>query len=121
LETFIVTMVDFVNPLLVPLRLKVNVPEGVCLVVEIVATVVPLPVTEVGLNVAVVFAGKPLTLKVTTPLNPFCGVTVAWYVVLDPFLTVRVAGVGYTVKLPTVSVTDALAVVLPLVPMMVMT
>jgi hypothetical protein len=70
-------MVDFVNPPLAPLMLKVNVPEGVCLVVEIVTTVVPLPVSEVGLNVAVVFAGKPLTLKVTTPLNPFCGVTVA--------------------------------------------
>ena len=94
LETFRVTMVDFVNPPLVPLMVKVNVPEGVCLVVEIVTTVVPLPVTEVGLNVAVVLAGKPLTLKVTTPLNPFCGVTVAEYVVLDPFLTVCVAGDG---------------------------
>ena len=114
-------MVDLVNPPLVPLMLKVNVPEGVCLVVEIVVTVVPLPVTEVGLNVAVVPAGKPLTLKVTTPLNPFCGVTVAVYVVLDPLLTVRVAGDGYMVKLDIVSVTEVLVVILPLVPVMVMT
>jgi hypothetical protein len=114
-------MVDFVNPPLVPLMLKVNVPEGVCLVVETVTAVVPLPVIEVGLNVAVVFAGKPLTLKVTTPLNPFCGVTVARYDVLDPFLTVCVAGDGYMVKLDIVSVTDVLVVILPLVAVMVMT
>lgn|SRR5215472_1962336 len=114
-------MVDFVNPPLVPLMLKVNVPEGVDLVVEIVTTVVPLPVSEVGLNVAVVSAGKPLTLKVTTPLNPFCGVTVAVYVVLDPLLTVRVAGDGYMVKLDTVSVTEVLVVILPLVAVMVKT
>jgi hypothetical protein len=68
--------------------LKVKVPVGVFLVVETVKTVFPLPVSEVGLNVAVVFAGKPLTLKVTTPLNPFIGLTVAVYVVLDPLLTV---------------------------------
>lgn len=121
LETFRVTMVDFVNPPLVPLMLKVNVPEGVCLVVETVTAVVPLPVIEVGLNVAVVFAGKPLTLKVTTPLNPFCGVTVARYDVLDPFLTVCLAGDGYMVKLDIVSVTDVLVVILPLVAVMVMT
>ena len=45
--------------------LKVNVPASVFLVVEIVTTVFQL--TEVGLNVAIVLAGKPLTLKVTTP------------------------------------------------------
>ena len=114
-------MVDFVNPPLVPLMLKVNVPDGVLLVVEIVTTVLPLAVIEVGLNVAVVFAGKPLTLKVTTPLNPFCGVTVARYDVLDPFLTVCLAGDGYMVKLDMVSVTDVLVLILPLVAVMVMT
>ena len=114
-------MVDFVNPPLVPLMLKVNVPAGVCLVVEIVTTVVPLPVIEVGLNVAVVLAGKPLTLKVTTPLNPFCGVTVAVYVVRDPLFPLCVAGDGYMVKLDTVSVTDVLVVILPLVAVMVKT
>ena len=121
LETFRVTMVDLVNPPLVPLMDKVNVPEGVCFVVEIVTIVVPLPVSEVGINVAVVFAGKPLTLKVTTPLNPFCGVTVAVYFVLDPLLTVCVAGDGYMVKLDIVSVTDVLVVILPLVAVMVTT
>jgi hypothetical protein len=88
--------------------LKLNVPEGVFLVVETVRTVFPPPVIEGGLNAAVVLAGKPLTLKVTTPLNPFMGLTVAVYVVLDPFLTVCAAGDGTMVKVPTVNVTDAL-------------
>ena len=119
--TFRLTMVELENPLLVPLIVKVNVPAGVCLVVEIVTTVFPPPVIEVGLKVAVVLAGKPLTLKVTTPPNPFIGLTVAVYDVLDPLLTVCAAGDGTMVKLDTASVTDALRVVLPLVPVMVKT
>lgn len=121
LPTFRLTVTDLVAPLLVPLMLKAYVPAGVFLEVEIVKTEFPAPVTEVGLNVAVAFAGKPLTLKVTTPLNPFCGLTVAVNVVLDPLLTVCAAGDGTMLKLPTVSVTDVLAVILPLVPVMVMT
>ena len=38
---------------------------------------VPDPVTEAGLKVAVACDGKPLTLNMTTPLNPFAGVTLA--------------------------------------------
>ena len=101
--------------------LKVNVPVGVFLVVEIVKTESPGPVIEGGLNVPVVVAGKPLTLKVTRLLNPFDVLTLAVYVVLDPFLTVRVAGDGYMVKVDTVSVTAVLWVKLPLVPVMVKT
>ena len=119
--TFRLTVVDFVVPALVPLMLKLNVPSFVFLVVETVTIVFPAPVTEVGLNVAVVFAGKPLTLKVTTPPNPPSGLTVAVYVVLDPLLTVCAAGDGTMLKLPTVTVTDVLAVILPLVPVMVKT
>jgi hypothetical protein len=121
LVTFRLTVVDFEDPPLVPIMLNVNVPAGVFLVVEIVTTVFPLPVIEVGLNLAVAFAGKPLALKVTTPLNPFIGLTVAVYVVLDPLLTVCEAGDGTMVKLDTVSVTAVLWVTFPLVPLMVKT
>ena len=37
----------------------------------------PEPTTVLGLNAAVAFAGNPLTLNVTVPLNPFMGVTFA--------------------------------------------
>ena len=94
LLTFRLTVVDAENPPLVPIMVNLNVPVGVCLVVETVKTEFPLPVIDFGLKVPVVFAGKPLTLKVTTPLNPFCGVTTAVYVVLAPFLTVCAAGDG---------------------------
>ena len=36
----------------------------------------PEPVTEVGLKEPVALAGKPLTAKVTVPLNPPTGVIV---------------------------------------------
>ena len=120
LLTFRLTVVDAENPPLVPIIVNLNVPAGVCLVVETVKTEFPPPVIERGLKVPVVLAGKPLTLKVTGPLNPFCGVTTAVYVVLAPLLTVCVAGDGYIVKLDTDSVTVALRVVLPLVPVIVM-
>ena len=119
LLTFRLTVVDAENPPLVPIMVNLNVPAGVPLVVETVKTEFPPPVIEGGLKVPVVPAGKPLTLKVTTPLNPFCGVTTAVYVALAPLLTVCVAGDGYIVKLDTDSVTVALRVVLPLVPVIV--
>ena len=97
---------------------KVNVPVGVFLPVETVRVECPLPVTEGGLNMPVAFAGKPLTPKVTTPLNPFTAFTFAVYVVLAPLLTVCVEGDAERVKLDTTSVTVVLWVRLPLVPVM---
>lgn len=94
LLTFRLTVVDSEAGPLVPIMVRLNVPVGVCLVVETVKTEFPPPVIDGGLNVPVVFAGKPLTLKVTTPLNPFTGVTTAVYVVLAPFLTFCAAGDG---------------------------
>ena len=120
LLTFRLTVVDSETGPLLPIMVRLNVPEGVFLVVETVKTEFPPPVTEGGANVPVVFAGKPLTLKVTTALNPFCGLTVAVYVVLAPFLTVCTAGDGTTVKLDTDSVTVVLCVMLPLVPVIAM-
>jgi len=113
-------VVDAENPPLLPIMVNLKVPVGVCLVVETVKTEFPLPVIEVGLKVPVAFAGKPLTLKVTTPLNPFTGVTTAVYVVLAPLFTVCVPGDGYIVKLDTDSVTVVLRVMLPLVAVIVM-
>jgi len=40
-----------------------------------VIVVEPVPVTVVGLKLAVAPAGNPLTLNPTVPLNPFCPVT----------------------------------------------
>lgn len=94
LLTLRLTVVDTESGPLLPTMVRLNVPVGVCLVVETVKTEFPPPVIEIGLKVPVAFAGKPLTLKVTTPLNPFTGVTTAVYVVLAPLLTFCVAGDG---------------------------
>ena len=61
---------------LVPRTLIVNVPVGVEALVLIVNVEVPLPVTELGLKLALEFAGKPRTENVTVPLKEFCSVTV---------------------------------------------
>ena len=37
----------------------------------------PDPLTEVGLKLAIAPAGNPLALKPTVPVNPLIGVTVA--------------------------------------------
>jgi hypothetical protein len=61
---------------LVPVIVNVTVPVGAVLRGATVRVVVPEPVTEVGLNRATVFAGVPVTLNVTFPVNPFSAVTV---------------------------------------------
>ena len=113
LLTFRLTVADLITAPLVPLIVKVKVPIVDFFVVETVRVEFPEPVTVVGLNVAVVFAGKPLTLKVMTPLNPFTAVTFAVYVVLPPFLTVCEAGVAERLKLDTTTVTDVECVRVP--------
>jgi hypothetical protein len=45
------------------------VPDGVDAFVETVNVVAPEPVTEAGANAAVAPAGRPVTPKVTTPVN----------------------------------------------------
>jgi hypothetical protein len=59
---------------LVPAMVSVNVPLALPAVTVIV--VVPDPVTEVGLKLALAPPGNPAQLNVTTPVNPFNGVTV---------------------------------------------
>jgi hypothetical protein len=68
--------------------------------VEVLTVSVELPdvVTEPGLKLAVAPVGNPLTLKVTAPVNPPVGVTVAVYEALAPAVTVAEAGVAETLK-----------------------
>jgi hypothetical protein len=99
------------------------VPAGVDEVVRTVSVDV-LPVVAAGLNVPVAPAGRPLTLNVTEPAKPPVRVRVTEYVVLDPLVTVRLAGVRAIEKSPvtgavTTSVTDVVRVSVPLVPVTV--
>ena len=56
------------------------------------------PLTEAGLKVPVAPAGNPLTLKLTVPLNPLEGVTVAVILALLPATTDCEAGAADRVK-----------------------
>jgi hypothetical protein len=58
----------------------------------------PDAVTEAGLKLGIAPIGNPLAVKITAPLNPPDGVTVAVYVVLAPWTTVCEAGVAETEK-----------------------
>jgi hypothetical protein len=50
---------------------SVELPAAVLAVVVAVSVELPVPLTDAGLNAAVVPVGKPLTLRFTAPLNPF--------------------------------------------------
>ena len=77
---------------------------GVDPLVDTVSVVCPEVVTDVGLNDPVAPAGRPITLKLTVPVNPPLGVTVAVYVVLAPRYTVRETGLAEIVKFDEVTV-----------------
>ena len=53
-----------------------KLPVGVVLAVVTVMVDEPEVVTDGGLKLAVAFAGNPLALNVTVPVNPPVGVTV---------------------------------------------
>jgi len=82
---------------------------------------VPLPVTEVGLKVAVEFVGSPLTLNDTVPVKPLIGVTFTVYVALLPRTTVSDDGVAETENEFTtrVTVVECVRLGLVLVPVIV--
>jgi hypothetical protein len=100
------------------------VPVGEFFAAVIVSVVLPVPFTVSGLNEAVVRCGRPLTLKLTTPLKPAEGVIVT---VVEPeplFRTVKLAGAADTAKSGvvlafTVNDTVAVCVAFALVPMIV--
>jgi hypothetical protein len=66
-----VTVLLCVKLPLVPMTVKVLVPAGVLVVVVTVNVDVPEVLTEVGLKLPPAPLGKPVTLKVTVPANPF--------------------------------------------------
>jgi hypothetical protein len=56
---------------LVPVMVTVELPVGVLAVVVMVRVELPPGVIDAGLNVGVAPAGRPVALKLTTPVNPF--------------------------------------------------
>jgi hypothetical protein len=75
--TISVTVVAWTRVPLVPVIVRVELPTGVLALVVTVMVDDPVPVTVVGLKLAVTPVGNPLALKVTIPLKPPDGVTVA--------------------------------------------
>ena len=57
--------------------IRVEVPVPAVRPTDTLNVECPEPVTDVGTNVAVTFAGKPLTPSTTAPVNPVTAVTVA--------------------------------------------
>ena len=68
---------------------------------------------EPGLNEPVAPDGSPLTAKLTVPVNPAIGATVAAYVVLPPGEMLSEAGVAERAKSDTVTVRVAGALAAP--------
>ena len=66
---------------------------------------VPEPLTDVGLNEALVCLGTPLTLKLTLDENGPSGATETVNVVLEPRLTVALPGDTAREKSATTNVT----------------
>ncbi len=65
------------NEPLVAVMVTGYVPVGVLEVEVTVTVVLPEPVTEVGLKLAVAPVGRPVAAKLTAPLKPLRAVTVA--------------------------------------------
>ena len=61
----------------VPVTVKTDVPVVEALAVVTLRVDVPEPVMEVGVSVAVVPVGSPVTARLTVPVNPFWAATVA--------------------------------------------
>ena len=74
------------------------------MLVDTPSVVGPEPDTASGLKVALAPDGRPITLKLTLPVNPATGVTVAVYVVPAPGSTLEDAGVAEREKSATVIV-----------------
>lgn len=82
------------------------------------------PVTGLGLKLAAALEGTPVTLRVTSPVNPPDELSVTVYAALEPRVTFRVVGEPEIEKSPmlvllTTSVTVLEWIRLPLVPVMV--
>jgi hypothetical protein len=108
------------RPLLVPLTVIAYVPLATFFFVSSVSVDVADPVIEAVENRAVTNLGKGPTDSVTLPVNPAPGLTETVYVALFPLVTVLLVGDSEIEKSPaTISVTLALLVTGPLVPLIV--
>jgi hypothetical protein len=99
----------------VPVNLTVTVP--VVAVLLAVSVSVLVLVALAGLNDALTPLGRPEAVKLTLPVNPFCGVTVMVLVPLVPCTTVKLPGEDDSVKFGTgaaLTVTETVAVLLRL-------
>ena len=67
-------------------------PAGVVVLVLTDMVELPEPVTEAGLKLALAPLGRPLIVKLTTPVKPPDAATVAVYEVPAPAVTVCEAG-----------------------------
>lgn len=61
-------------------------------------------------------AGETAEVRATVPVNPFTGATVIVEVALAPTTAVTLVGLAVTVKSVTVTMTVAVWVIVPLVP-----
>lgn len=93
-----VTVVERTSDPLVPVTVSVKAPAGVDVEVVTDRVELPEPATEVGLKAPVAPPGNPLTLKLTAPVKPPDGVTVAVYEAPAPAVTVCELGVAERVK-----------------------
>jgi len=120
--TISVAVVVFVSELPVPLIVKVELPVGVLLAVVIVSVALPPTLTDVGLNVPVALAGRPLTLRLIVPVKPLTALVLTEYEVPPPGFTVCELGVADSVNDAgpvTLRVTFVVLVSEPLVPVIV--
>ncbi len=103
-------------------RLKLPVTDPVC--ARTVSVVVPEPVSEVGLTVAMIFGpGEPVTVKFTVPMKPSEGerVMVDW-ALAPPLVIVKLPGDAESEKSPgefTIRLTVSLRVRVPSVALIV--
>ena len=106
-----------------PVTVSGNVPRRLCSpVVATVSVDAPEPpLMLAGAKEAVVPAGSPVTLSATAPVKPSIAPADTVKAAGAPATTVRVAGVAVSVKSGrcTTSVTGAVCVKAPLVPVMV--
>jgi len=107
---------------LVPVTVTVALP--VVAAADAVKVSVLVPVVGFVLNAAVTPVGTPLALSVTLPVNPPVGTTVmVLLAAAPPCTTVKLAGLGDSVKLGVLLITVRLIVVVwtsaPLVPVIV--
>lgn len=88
----------------VPVMVKDTVPVvAVPLAVRVSVLVV---LVGLGVKAAVTPLGNPVTLRVTLPVNPFCGVTVMVLVALPPWRTATEFGLALKLKPPVPGTTS---------------